>query len=210
MSRILNSTSATVLTERHLRNQRIIKVICWTPLSLGLTYIGWVKWKLRRSSHRPFTPTDMYYMKKIGGGVPQITENPGIRVEPSFLNEAEQEDLRFDSRILVSHYGYSVIPFYVRRNFNKQIAFLKSDVKVNAFKVTGREPQENTLNPNRTKESEQMRQEREALIIKTNPWESNEPNAAPWNVGHSFDIKQLPQSFQNLIKKIQSLEGIFM
>ena len=194
------------VTAKQRRLRKMITIACLTPLASGISYITYVKWKLGQASHRAFTPSDMYYLRTMDGSVPQITENPGIRVEPSFLSESEQNQLRFDCKVLLAHYGYSVIPYYIKPHFDKQISKLRSSTKVNAFKASGKEINMD-LNVNIGGDIDELKRQQESLVVKTNPWESNKPNAAPWGVGHSFDVKQLPQSFQNLVKKIQSLEG---
>lgn len=180
--------------------------LCLTPLLSGITYVSYVKWKLRKSAHRAISPQDMYYIRNMKGIAPSIIHNPGIRIESNFLSNEEQSRLCLDCKSLIALYGYSVIPFYVRPNFNKQLSYLESKSRVNAIKVSGRPIDEYAL-PKRTDAAEEMRIEQEELLPKLHSYQKNDPTQAPWMFGHKFNEELLPSSIKELILKIRSLSG---
>merc|ERR1719203_1185928 len=106
----MNSTPEVIASAR--RFTRIISLASLTPAISLISYVAYVKWKLHKSTHRPFTPDDMYYIRTMDGSTPSIMDNPGIRIESEFLTKEEQERLRFESKMMLSLYGYSAIPFW--------------------------------------------------------------------------------------------------
>eukprot|EP01083_Nonionella_stella_P257920 882280_1 len=199
----MNPTAEAIASAR--RFQRLVSILSCSP-ALGLiTYIGYVKWKLHKSTHRPFTPSDMYHIRTMDGSTPGIMHNPGIRIESDFLTPQEQERLRFESKMMLSLYGYSTIPFWTRPNWNKQISGLLSQTRVNAIKVTGRDQNKALKEIPMTDHAKSLREEQEAAIIKTKPYETNEQRPAPWKSAHSFEYSALPKIYQDLVEKIKQL-----
>lgn len=203
----MSSTNPEVIKAAR-RFQRLVTIASVTPLCSLIGYVTYVKWKLHKSTHRPFVPDDQYYIRRMNGQAPSIMDNPGIRVEPDFLSEEEQEQLRFETKMMISLYGYSTISFWLRPNWNKQIASLSSKTRVNAVKVSGRDTDSNVHQPGMTEHAKQLKQEQETAIVKTKPYESNEPIRAPWGAAHSFDFDKLPKVYQDLVNKIRKLPGI--
>eukprot|EP01083_Nonionella_stella_P059351 155239_1 len=116
----------------------------------------------------------------MDGSTPTIIDNPGIRIEPNFLSIEEQEKLRFESKMMLSLYGYSTVPYWTRPNWNKQIAGLISKTRVNSIKVTGRDPKKTMAQPPMTEHAKALREEQELALIKTKPYETNTETQAPW------------------------------
>lgn len=190
------------------RFTRIVNIASVTPLASLIGYVCYVKWKLHKSTHRGFTPDDMYYIRTMNGSTIPIMDNPGIRIEPNFLNEEEQEKLRFETKMMLSLYGYSTIAFWARPNWNKQIAGLLSKTRVNAIKVSGRDTASAVHQPEMTEHARELKKEQEDALIKTKPYETNEPNRAPWGSARSFDWDKLPKTYQDLVNKIRNMSGI--
>lgn len=189
------------------RFKRMINILSVTPAMSLISYVCYVKWKMHRATHRAITPDDQYFIRTMDGSSPSLMENPGIRIESDFLSVEEQEKLRFESKMMLSLYGYSTIPFWTRPNWNKQISGLLSKTRVNAIKVTGRDPKQIMTEPPMTDHARSLREDQDAALVKTKPYEANEPTQAPWKWAHSFDINAMPKVYRDLIDKIKSLPG---
>lgn len=61
-----------------------------------ISYVGYVKWKMHKSTHRGFTANDMYYIRTMDGSTLTLNDNPGIRIESNFLSKEEQDRLRLE------------------------------------------------------------------------------------------------------------------
>ena len=190
------------------RFNRIVNIVSVAPLASLVGYVCYVKWKLHKSTHRAFTPNDMYYIRSMNGSTLSIMDNPGIRIERNFLSNEEQEKLRFETKMILSLYGYSTIAFWARPNWNKQIAGLLSKTRVNAIKVSGRDTSSSVHQPEMTEHARELKKEQEDALIKTKPYETNEPIRAPWGSAHSFQFNKLPKVYQDLINKIREMSGI--
>jgi len=189
------------------RFSRMVNVLSLTPAVGLLSYVCFVKWKMHRATHRAITPDDQYFIRTMDGSTPSLLENPGIRIESDFLSPEEQQKLRFESKMMLSLYGYSTIPFWTRPNWNKQIAGLLSKTRVNAIKITGRDPKQIISDPPMTDHARSLREEQEAALVKTKPYEANEPSQAPWKWADSFDLNAMPKVYRDLIDKIKALPG---
>lgn len=208
LSLVMSSSPEVIASAR--RFSRMITIASVTPALSLMSYVCYVKWKMHRSTHRAITPDDQYLLRTMDGSTPSLLDNPGIRIESDFLSEEEQEKLRFESKMMLSLYGYSTIPFWTRPNWNKQISGLLSKTRVNAIKVTGRDPKQIVADPPMTEHAQTLREDQDAALIKTKPYEANEPTQAPWGWAHSFDYNAMPKVYRDLIDKIKALPGVKM
>ena len=191
--------------------RRGLYFISYAPLLSGITYILYVKFKLRKAQHRAINVYDMHYIKRldIDNPIMTMTDNPGIRIEEKFLSKDEQKRLKMDAKQLVYTYGYENIPYFAIPNFQKQAMYLNAKTVVNNIRVTGREPDGAHTRPATQEIDEELQAERDRLSkAKTASYEVNNPNVAPWNSANKFDINQLPNSFKDLINKIKKNSGM--
>lgn len=187
---------------------RMVTVVSYTPLCSIIGYVAFTKWRLRNSQHRGFTGTDMYHMRRVlDAHAVSLADNPGVRVEPDFLDAEFQNELRLDSRIAMARFGYSTIPIYVLGQYAQNLFHYLSHTRPNATRCSGfidpltkleSDPKYNTG------QAQKVRAQMKRDAPPADADDDDRPIVAPWDAGHKFDEAQLPKSIRKLIAQIRA------
>eukprot|EP00732_Lithocolla_globosa_P006400 Lithocolla_globosa_v1_NODE_7419_length_949_cov_4.687919.p1 type:complete len:299 gc:universal NODE_7419_length_949_cov_4.687919:915-19(-) len=94
--------------------------------------------KAHGSKHRAFDEREQRCLRTMQGQSVSHELNPGVHVEPMFIDEAEEQALLKDAKKWVKRYGKSHVSKTEKEYYSSLYPFLKRTPEVNMMRVTGR------------------------------------------------------------------------
>lgn len=146
--------------------------------------------------HGPYTATDqaaLRFVRSPDQPVP-ANRNPGVRVWPDLLSDAERASLVSELQPLKGRYGMSLIQNVHAQAYARQQAFMKRPPPVNMLRITGRPEHPDQVYP---------------------PWVGGRhcvrgPSyvALSQGYGDDFNESQLPPGLRALVDRVRNLPGV--
>ncbi|KAI8470665.1 MAG: hypothetical protein J3K34DRAFT_419969 [Monoraphidium minutum] len=133
------------------------------------------------AAHDPPGEEHSAFLRRVGSGAPvPPSQNPGVRVFPSLLSEAEAAALLAELQPIKRRHGTSLISPAAAAVYRFQMGYLpQGTTQVNMLRVTGRPEQEGQRAP-------------------------------PWGYGDAFDESKLPPRLAALAARLRALPGLRM
>ncbi|CAE7570100.1 gsp-2 [Symbiodinium microadriaticum] len=132
------------------------------------------------SALRPGTADDLQRVRNMKGDVITEAENPGLRVEPNFLDESEEEALARELRAVVEAHGF---------------CFEEEKISVSVVDAAGQLQEDYGKNRSRRVTGRPESRGAQKGIV------------APWGYGADLDVKKLPPLIGKLVQRLQEERG---